>query len=426
MNQAPSYRHWWLVDLAGLLVLTALATLPFLTPHNDLTLQRCFYTPNAPHAWSHEMDPLWRLLYDFGPWPALITGLASLAVLVAGRWQPALARRRVQVLYLLLALALGPGLLVNIIFKNHWGRPRPRQVTELGGTWQYQTFTEKGTGGRGFSFPCGHSSMGYYFVAFYFLWRRRHPARAAAALAAAAVFGTLIGTARMAAGGHFASDVAWSAVMSVGAAYLAYYVILRVPAAEERLEEGQAPPPLPRWVLALALPAAAFAVAMGLLGTPCYSELRAAILIPAPLVLNLDVSRCDVDLVVSESPGRSILVTGSAQGFGWPGCKVKCVGAAATSAQGHPVATLAITPHGWFGELTGKITVSIPAGAVTEIAGQVRDGDVAIKAEGTTPTPALDLRVVNAECSVPPAARKLLLRIPTSDGTRFQVGLQNR
>ena len=142
------------------------------------------------------MEPLWRLLYRFGPWPALLTGVAALVVFTAGRWWPALARRRVQALYLILTLALGPGLRVNVIFKDHWGRPRPREVKELGGALPYQTFTEKGLGGRGKSFPCGHSSMGYYFVAFYFLWRRRHPGRAAVALALTAVYGTLIGAAR--------------------------------------------------------------------------------------------------------------------------------------------------------------------------------------------------------------------------------------
>jgi len=420
MTHGPSSRRWWLIDLAGVLILTAVATLPFLTPHADLALQRCFYTPDAPHAWAHETDFLWRLLYRFGPWPALLTGVAALIVLTAGRWWPALARRRVQALYLILTLALGPGLLVNVIFKDHWGRPRPREVQELGGAWPYQTFPEHGVGGRGKSFPCGHSSMGYYFVAFYFLWRRRQSGRAAAALAVTAVYGTLIGTARMAAGGHFASDVAWSAVMTVGAAYLVYYVILRVPAAEERLEAGQAPPPLSRWVLAVTIPAALFAVAMGLLGTPSYSKLNATIPILEALPLILDVSRCDVEMVITDRPDRSILVEGQAQGFGWPGSKVRCT-ASNTLIRGRPTAILTVVPRGWFGELIGHVTITLPSKAVPVVSGQVRDGDVTVKTVAPTALPALDILIIDGACKVPPEAYGRLKRSPARNGTWIKL-----
>jgi hypothetical protein len=41
---------------------------------------------------------------------------------------------RMYGLFILLSVILGPGLLVNLVFKDHWGRPRPRQVVALGGT----------------------------------------------------------------------------------------------------------------------------------------------------------------------------------------------------------------------------------------------------------------------------------------------------
>ena len=37
------------------------------------------------------------------------------------------------VLFLVTTLALGPGLVTNVILKDHWGRPRPIDVTQFGG-----------------------------------------------------------------------------------------------------------------------------------------------------------------------------------------------------------------------------------------------------------------------------------------------------
>ena len=407
----------WLTDLLGIVLLAALATLPFLTPAADLALQRLFYTPGAAHPWGAENAPLWRWFYRFGPWPALVTALASFGVLIAGRWRPDLRRWRVHALYLLLSLALGPGLLVNVVFKDHWGRPRPRQVTELGGTWPYQTFVEKGVGGRGKSFPCGHSSMGFYFVSFYFLLRRRHKALAVASLVGAGAYGTLIGAARMAAGGHFASDVAWSAVMPAAAAWMVYYGVMRVPQAEDRAAAGMPPAPVPRWLLVLLPFCAAFAVAMGILGTPAYSEFSGTIPATSPVRLALDVSRCDVEIVLTEDPGMSIALSGDAQGFGWPGSKVLCQPRFELQDR-HPAATIRVAPSGWFNELNGRLVVTIPARAARSMSGRVRGGDVVFKAPGPEWLPqAVDLDV-EGQVDMPASLRPQLTTGPESGRTR--------
>lgn len=402
MSTARVSPRPWLADLLLVVGLAALATLPFLTPTLDLALQRLFYAPDAPNPWGGENAPLWRGLYRYGPWPALFTALGALSVLIAGRWRRALARWRVPALYLLLSLALGPGLLVNVAFKDHWGRPRPRQVTELGGTWPYQTFVEKGIGGRGKSFPCGHSSMGYFFIAFYFLWRRRYPLRAAACLAASLVFGTLIGAARMAAGGHFASDVAWSAVMAAAAAWLVYHVMLRVPEAEARLEAGIPPAPLPRWVLALLPLVALFAITMGILGTPAYSEFKGTLPAVSPIVLSLDVEQCDVELILTEDPGTAVVLSGDARGFGWPGSLVTCQ--SRFEMQGRqPAASISVKPSGWFNELNGRLVVTIPARAVKSLTGHITGGDLIVKAAGPEWLPAgMDL-LLDGTLEAPPA-----------------------
>jgi lipid A 4'-phosphatase len=113
-------------------------------------------------------------------------------------------------LFLAACLAAGPGLVANLILKDQWGRARPSQVVEFGGT---RAFTPPlliaNQCRRNCSFVSGEASS--TFVTLY----------AAAALlpqwsVALVVGGTLVGLAtgliRMAQGAHFLSDVIFAGV----------------------------------------------------------------------------------------------------------------------------------------------------------------------------------------------------------------------
>lgn len=141
---------------------------------------------------------------------------------------------RLSALYVLLVFLVGPGLLVNTVFKDQWGRPRPIQVAELGGQERYVPPGYFVANGEGRSFPSGHSSIGFAFVAFWFLWRQRKPQWARLALAFSVALGAAIGVTRMAAGGHFLSDVMWSAWVVLFAAWLLYYPLMRMAEREYR------------------------------------------------------------------------------------------------------------------------------------------------------------------------------------------------
>lgn len=361
---APSYRSLWLPDLLWILLLTAAAIIPFLTPALDISLLSRFYHPGAERPWPHEFDPFWRFLYTFGPWPALLTALAGLGVVVAALYRPSLARWRRHAALLFLTMALGPGLFVNTIFKDHWGRPRPRQTTELGGTMSHQCFYERGVPGRGKSFPCGHSSMGYYFIALYFLARRRHKGLAALAFFGAAAYGTLIGTARMAAGAHFASDVLWSAVFPAVSAWLLYYVILRIPQYEDNPVQVAATSPWrSRWLIWIAPLLAFAAIAAVLLGTPSFTEIRYDMKASpeTTALLRLDVERCRVSLKENPALKSRFIITGEAQGFGWPWSRIRH-NAVWTRETGTNVLTFSCRPKGYFSELDGQVTIETPPG----------------------------------------------------------------
>jgi len=202
----------------------------------DLTVARFFYDPamGAKH-WYLENFPLWKaVFYDGVPYLAGAVLIGSIVIIIAStvlhRWQ----RLRLYAAYVLLVFLLGPGLLVNSLFKDHWGRARPVQVMELGGTEPYTPPLYYVADGKGRSFPSGHSSVGFAFIAFWFLWRKRKPQWASVALVLTLLSGCTIGLTRMAAGGHFLSDVMWSAWLPLFAAWLLYYPVMRIPAREQR------------------------------------------------------------------------------------------------------------------------------------------------------------------------------------------------
>src|SRR5207244_1669813 len=97
-------------------------------PEIDLAVARFFY---REHLWvaadSRGVEGFRRIaaIIAFGvPVAAVLLWL-----LARGLERPAGGR---AALVLVLTLALGPGLVVNVGFKDHWGRVRPAQVTLFG------------------------------------------------------------------------------------------------------------------------------------------------------------------------------------------------------------------------------------------------------------------------------------------------------
>jgi lipid A 4'-phosphatase len=177
----------------------------------DLTVSARFYDPRTPHHWFLGQTAPWIWFYRYGEYPAILMAVgAALVCLGSLRW-PALVAYRRSCVVLVLAVALGPGVLVNGLVKPLWGRPRPRQVVQFGGSQPYRPWWQPGGPGAGHSLPSGHAAMGYVLVAGAVLisCRRRSWPRGLA-LAGALTYGTLMGVARIIQGGHFVSDVAWA------------------------------------------------------------------------------------------------------------------------------------------------------------------------------------------------------------------------
>ena len=153
---------------------------------------------------------VWRFFYDYGPLPAIITTAFSLLFLIVSFWVSRIAAYRNTAIFIVLAMLLGPGLVINGIFKDHWGRPRPRSIHTFDGHLTYLPIWQKGISGNGRSFPSGHASTGFFLMTPFFIFRKHARRRAIAFLALGIGYGLLIGLGRMIQGGHFASDVMWS------------------------------------------------------------------------------------------------------------------------------------------------------------------------------------------------------------------------
>jgi len=173
----------------------------------DLIVARWFWSD----AWQFRHHGAVKFLYDFGTVPALIAGLGGLGLWVASFRVTLLRETRRLGLFLFLCLAIGPGLLVNTVFKENFGRPRPRQVIEFGGQQEFRSVGEKPFVGQGKSFPSGHVSMGFFWLAPCLYFWRRHRKLACSFAAAALLQGGLMGFGRLAQGAHWLSDVLWSA-----------------------------------------------------------------------------------------------------------------------------------------------------------------------------------------------------------------------
>lgn len=224
-------RYYWI----GLILLVAwfavwlTVTLVWNRLDGDRWIMRQVWTPER--GWALGDEQPWVFLYEYGTMPAFLLTFASLVAwyrsLQSPRW---LRFRRYFLLYSLTSI-VGAGLIVNALLKEYTGRPRPREVIEFGGRWEYRAALELGIPGQGQSFPCGHCTMGFIFASGVMFWPHS-PVVGAVALGSGLVYGVLMSTARIFQGGHYPSDAFW-ALGVLGATFIAFYFFVLQPPLTE-------------------------------------------------------------------------------------------------------------------------------------------------------------------------------------------------
>jgi lipid A 4'-phosphatase len=201
-------KHLILLDFLIPVVILMALTIVFWITDLDIAIQRLFFVQGK--GWIYKDLNPWRFLYDYGTIPAIVLAVASLFAFIGSFWIRKIAPYRRAFLFFVLLMIIGPGLVVNTIFKGYWGRPRPRNVEAFGGSQPFLYVWEKGKAGEGHSFPCGHASMVFFLFSPYFIFRKRSEKWSVIFLTVGLSAGIIIGLARMVQGGHFASDVIWS------------------------------------------------------------------------------------------------------------------------------------------------------------------------------------------------------------------------
>ncbi len=220
-RETPSAGRRLFLSLTGALGIMLGITIPFWCSGLDISVQSLFF---AGGTWPLDAHPVVQLLYRYGSLPGLLLAVGAVVLLVRGGNSARSFEWRRAGAALLLTLVIGPGLMVNAISKKYSGRPRPREISIYGGSWEFRQVFEFGTPGRGQSFPAGHPSMGFLFFSLYFSFRRKRPGIARTALVGGGIYGGLVGVGRIVQGAHFLSDVLWSGGMVWMAARVAHFL----------------------------------------------------------------------------------------------------------------------------------------------------------------------------------------------------------
>ncbi|MFA4995441.1 MAG: phosphatase PAP2 family protein [Bdellovibrionales bacterium] len=211
---------------------SVLLALPVLSPQADLVLSGLFYRAGEGFFLSDNPFFLATQVLAYDGARVLAAVFLVFAVLC---W----ARKRALFLdakawtFLLLALLIGPGLVANVGFKDHWGRARPREVVEFGGantfspalTPQFEKAQSNG------SFVSGDGAFGFFLPSFAYVSRRRLSRRVFwGGMAAGVVFSF----SRLAVGAHFFSDIAYAAFFMLAACAGLFAAMYGVPETKAR------------------------------------------------------------------------------------------------------------------------------------------------------------------------------------------------
>ena len=151
-------------------LITATVLLLLFVPQIDLSVSGWFYQPHHGFV-LHDWAPV-AFIYHAVPW---ITWAVLLILAVAAAWlflmeRPLWRFDRKALLFVILSVALGPGLLANTLLKDHWGRARPTQIEAFGGSSHFTPAPLPAAEcPRNCSFVSGHAALGFSLVAFAFL-----------------------------------------------------------------------------------------------------------------------------------------------------------------------------------------------------------------------------------------------------------------
>ncbi|MGG6462125.1 phosphatase PAP2 family protein [Solilutibacter silvestris] len=364
---SPRLRAWlpWI-----LLAIAAVAcTVPFWMSDLDIRAAAHFHH-QAPFelgydaSWPMGNKQPYKALYAFGSALSWLIVLASILAFAVPRWRKHPLVRKMA-LTSLATVALGTGLLVNGIGKDYTGRPRPRTLQEFGGQAQYRPPLDLGTPGVGKSFPCGHCSVGFAVGAIGLTVMAARPTLGVAIIVGSFLLGGAIGSARMAAGAHFLSDVLWSGILTWAAALTSHALIS---GQRARAWVSRWPP----WLGYALLGVLIVVVMAGLLFVrPFHKRIDVRMPLAADSSYVLKLESAALDVRVDPAQADAVHLQGEVKGVGFPNVRVREDDSSDATSRVH-----AIRHTGQAREIFAPMVLSVRPEAVPHLRVEIDRGSV--------------------------------------------------
>lgn len=198
-------------------------------PGVDMAVSDWFHVPGQ--GFPAGQQPVLKALRRSSSWVLGLVLLAAIAaiVLTAIRGDAPLFAGARRGWFLLAGLVAGPGLLVNTVLKNNWGRPRPVHLEAFGGAAPYVPVWEISDWcGHNCSFVSGEGSSAAWMVAALALL----PGRLRAVLIGPGIaYAAALSLNRLAFGAHFLSDIMLSWALTGLVMAILYRLIVAAPGA---------------------------------------------------------------------------------------------------------------------------------------------------------------------------------------------------
>lgn len=214
--------------LIGSLVACVIAAPVFLAfPQIDLWASSALYYPQ-PDAQQPRVAFLSTLRYSMVAvfWLGAIAAVTGV-LRASKRKSEWLGLDAARWLFICICLVVGPGLVANTLFKDNWGRSRPKQIAEFGGDKIYTPpLLPANQCRRNCSFVSGEASA--LFAPFYAA-ALVVPQSSVLLLAAGTLAGLAAGLVRMSQGAHFLSDVVFAGIFMAFTAALLHRLMFATP-----------------------------------------------------------------------------------------------------------------------------------------------------------------------------------------------------
>jgi lipid A 4'-phosphatase len=220
----PSWRSDPLILSALFILLASGVFLVF--PTVDLWVSGLFYDPARGGFYLANETALIVFRRSSGLFmiAVCVVVVVSIVLKLAQPERPSVIPPRASIL-MVSTLALGPGLIVNLVLKDHWGRPRPGQIDVFGGTapyvdvWQITNYCATNC-----SFVSGEGSSAIWLMVVALVAPKRWQIPLAVVIG---LYAGALSLNRIAFGGHFLSDVllSWGVtVLIIAFVYRLLYV----------------------------------------------------------------------------------------------------------------------------------------------------------------------------------------------------------